>query len=115
MKYIKVNPTYTEVKVSDHAKKWEDSRPKRYWEYRQKWHLNPKNQIIEDFPLHIDFEASKRCNLRCPMCARTLKIERGDEFQEGDMDFNLFKKVIDQGAEKNLYSIKLNSYELLHL
>ena len=107
---VEVNPnaTYTEVKVSDHATKWEQSRSPKYWEYRRKWSQNPKQQIVSNFPLHLDIEASRRCNLRCPMCPRTIKIERGEILDEGDMDMKLFKKIIDEGAEKGLYSIKLS-------
>lgn len=108
MKYIKVNPNDIEIKVSNHIKKWEASRPKEYWEYRKKWYENPQKQIVREFPLHLDIESTRRCNLRCPMCARTIKLERGEKLEEGDMDFGLFKKIIDEGATNGLYSIKLN-------
>lgn len=105
---IKPNIAYVEVKTSDHLRKWENSRPREYWEYRKKWEQNPQEQIVEEFPLHLDIEASKRCNLRCPMCPRTIKLERGEELDEGDIDFDLFKKIVDQGAKEGLYSIKLS-------
>ncbi len=108
MKYIKVNPTYTEVKVSDHNKKWEAARLEEYWEYRRKWHENPQKQIVGEFPLHLDIESTRRCNLRCPMCPRTIKLERGEKIEEGDMDFELFKKVVDEGTDNGLCSIKLS-------
>lgn len=108
MKYIKVNPTYTEVMVSDNIKKWEATKPKKYWEYRKKWHENPKKQIIGKFPLHLDIESTRKCNLRCPMCPRTIKLKRGEKIEEGDMDFGLFKKIVDEGAANGLYSIKFN-------
>lgn len=108
MKYIKINPTYTEVMVSNQIRKWEDTRPKKYWQYRKKWYENPQKQIIEKFPLHLDIESTRRCNLRCPMCPRTIKLERGEKLEEGDLNFRLFKKVIDEGAANGLYSIKLS-------
>ena len=108
MKYVKVNPNYHEVKVSKNICEWEMSRPKRYWEYRKKWEENPKRQIVGNFPLHLDLEVSRRCNLRCPMCPRTIKMERGEKLEEGDMSFELFKKIVDEGSKNGLYSIKLN-------
>jgi len=104
---VKPNPTYIEVKTSDHFRKWEDSRAERYREYRKKWSENPKKQIVGDFPIHLDIESTRKCNLRCPMCPRTVKLERGEIIEEGDMDFELYKKVVDEGAENGLYSIKL--------
>jgi len=107
-KYVKVNPTYTEVSVSENACKWTNTRPVKYWEYRKKWNENPKKQIVEKFPLNLDIEVTRVCNLRCPMCPRTLKIEKGEKLKEGDMDFKLFKKIIDEGSENGLYAIKLS-------
>jgi len=108
MAEVNSNATYIEVRVSNHLRKWEDSKPKEYWEYRKKWSENSEKQIVEDFPLHLDLEASRSCNLRCPMCPRTIKIERGEELDEGDMDFELYKKIVDEGAREGLYSIKLS-------
>jgi len=106
--YIKINPTYHEIKKSKKLLQWEKEYPPKYWEYRKKWSENPKNRIVGDFPIHLDAECSRRCNLRCPMCPRTIKLERGEKLVEGDMDFGLFKKLIDEGSENGLYSLKLS-------
>lgn len=107
-KYIKVNPTYIEVKVSENITEWESTRPKEYWEYRKKWYEYPRKQIVDNFPLHLDLESTRRCNLHCPMCPRTIKLERGEKIEEGDMDFKIFKKIVDEGSENGLYAIKLS-------
>ena len=107
-KYIPINPTYVEVMSSDNIVKWITTRSKRYHEYRKKWSEYPKKQIISEFPLHLDIEASRRCNLLCPMCPRTIKLQRGEKLEEGDLDFKLFKKIIDEGSKEGLYSIKLS-------
>lgn len=107
-KYVKVNPTYHEIWKSKKLIEWEKEYSSRYWEYRKKWGENPNKQIVGDFPLHLDIESTRRCNLRCPMCPRTLKLERGEILAEGDMDPKLYKKVIDEGSENGLYAIKLN-------
>ena len=107
-KYIPINQSYTEVKVSEHVSRWEQSQPKKYWEYRKKWEEYPKKQIVANFPLHLDIECTRKCNLRCPMCPRTIKIASGEKLVEGDMDFELFKKIVDEGSNNGLYAIKFS-------
>jgi sulfatase maturation enzyme AslB (radical SAM superfamily) len=107
-KYVKVNPTYTEVRVSGNACAWENSWSEKYREYRRKWNEAPQKQIVGDFPIHLDLECTRTCNLRCPMCPRTIKIAKGENIEEGSMDFELFKKVVDEGSKHGLYSIKLS-------
>lgn len=72
----------------------------RYIEYRRQWEENPKNQIVSDFPLHLDIEVSGRCNLMCLHCYRFSR-----RTNIGDMDFDLFKKIIDEGKNNNLCAI----------
>lgn len=107
-KYIKINPTYREIKKSKKLIEWEKEYPPKYWEYRRKWNENPKKQIVGDFPIHLDAESTRKCNLRCPMCPRTIKLERGEPLEEDDMDFRLYKKIIDEGSENGLRSVKLS-------
>jgi len=71
---------------------------------RWQWNNFPKWHYVADFPLHVDFEASFRCNLKCPMCFRP-HIQRQDW---SDMDYELYKKGIIECAKNNLYSIRLN-------
>lgn len=68
------------------------------------WYLCPKIGIAASFPTHVDIEASNRCQLKCPMCARRAM----EDVKEGLIDFNLFKSLADQCARKNVYSIKLS-------
>ena len=82
------------------------SRDKRFIEYRRRWHEQPLKHIVGEFPIHLDIESTYRCNLKCPFCARTYN-NWGDP-STTDLDFNLFKKIIDEGIENNLYSIKLS-------
>ena len=46
-----------------------------------------------DFPTHIFVESTSVCNFRCKMCPRT----EGD-ILVGNMDFAIFKKVIDEAG-----------------
>jgi len=78
-----------------------------YLKNRINWHFKPRLQQVTKFPSHIDIETSSICNLNCPMCYTTT-----DEFKEkvdaGLIDFNLFKKIIDESVKYNLYSIRLS-------
>lgn len=72
-----------------------------YKEYRRKWEENPKNFIVDDFPIHIDLEMNTDCNLRCFMCFQSF-----DTPKKQVMEFDLIKKIIDEGSEKGGLSIK---------
>ncbi|MDP2939650.1 MAG: radical SAM protein [Candidatus Omnitrophota bacterium] len=53
-----------------------------------------KKVRVSGFPRVIGIELTNRCNLKCIMCARQ-QMSRN----LGDMDFELFKKIIDEGKE----------------
>lgn len=110
MVYTKIDAGYVEVKVGENIHKWLNSRSKKYKEYRKKWEENPTKHIVEKFPLNLDLEVSRRCNLRCTMCLKTTKMKKGEKMDEGDIDFELAKKIIDEGAENGLYGIKFNYF-----
>ena len=77
----------------------------RYLEYRRRWMENPRNFIVEDFPIHLDIEATNRCNLKCVFCDK-LPYLSPDEF--GDMEYGLYTRIVDEGLDKGLCSIKLS-------
>lgn len=66
-----------------------------YKTYRDNWGRCAKEKIVLDYPLNVDIELSTVCNLHCPMCYTKL-----DEFRKnvyhGFMEFDLFKKIIDE-------------------
>jgi len=78
-----------------------------YIKNRIGWHLYPRISHVSKFPLHVDVEISSACDLNCPMCYTTT-----DEFKKkvnlGLMDFELFKKIIDECIKYNLYSIRIS-------
>ncbi len=98
---------FQEVK-SDNAINWEKSRSEAYKEYRKKWDEIPKTLKIPKFPLHLDIEASNKCNLKCPMCPRTVRITEGKWRAERNFNFSLYKKVLDEGGKKGLCALNLN-------
>lgn len=79
----------------------------KYKEFRYNWVNNPKNNIVSFFPLAIDIELTNRCSLSCLMCPFH-GPDAINKRQPQDMDFELYKKIIDEGSEKGLCSIKLN-------
>lgn len=74
---------------------------------RIKWHFYPRIHHVSKFPPHVDVEISSACNLSCPMCYTT-----SEEFKQmvgrGLMEFELFKKIIDECAKNDLYSIRIS-------
>lgn len=82
-----------------------DSASPEYIEYRRKWEENPRNHVLGDFPLDLDIESTSRCNLRCTFCDKLPLLQKG---QKGDIDFALFTKIIDEGAEHRLCAVKLS-------
>jgi len=77
----------------------------RYREYRRAWMENPAGFILADFPLHLDVEASCRCNLRCVFCDK-LPALKG--LVQGDMDFGLWRTIIAEAGRNGLYGLKLS-------
>ena len=95
--------TYGEVRKQPEKMGWEKARGPEYWEYRRKWEEYPKRMHVSDFPIHLDIETTNACNLKCPMCPRTVQALG----KVGYMDFGFYKRLIDQGAANGLCSVKL--------
>ena len=71
---------------------------------RIKFQYYPKLLMSSSFPTHLEVEAASKCQMRCPMCYTTYMK---DHFK-GIMKMDLFKKIIDEAAANNTYSIKLS-------
>lgn len=99
------NKSYSEYVINE---RWKQHRSPEYFEYRRKWVENPKNMVIQDFPIHMDVEITNYCNLLCPMCPRTIKMKNGSHDELHHMSFDLFKKIIDEGSANGLCSVKFN-------
>jgi radical SAM protein with 4Fe4S-binding SPASM domain len=79
-------------------------RDHRYQEYRRCWEENPAHFIVRDFPLHLDLETTNRCNLRCTFCDRRPLLTKE---QIGDLDFALYRKILDE-CQGRLWGLKLS-------
>jgi len=78
----------------------------RFREYRRQWYEYPLNFIVGEFPINLDIESTNACNLRCPFCAVTFK--NWGPYRRGYMELALFKRIIDEGVENGLCSVKLS-------
>lgn len=94
--------------VNDKVARWESTLPPAYWEYRQRWEQGPKQREVGAFPIHLDIEATSACNIRCVMCPRTEMVEAGTFWKVEMLDFEVYKRLIDEGVQNGLCSIKYN-------
>ena len=80
-----INPGFRETKLTKEV--WR----KEYYEYRKAWEENPKKGIVGRFPLNLDMELTRSCNLRCPPCPREYIKKKS-----GNMDRNLVLKILNE-------------------
>ena len=71
------------------------------------WHYFARFHILTKFPDHVDIEISSICNLHCPMCY-TITKEFRKKVKTGLMDFDLYKKIIDECVKYKTFSIRLS-------
>jgi len=68
----------------------------RYLVYRFKYKIFPKLKKIEEYPPCVQIEPASVCNLRCIMCYQSDKSFSTKKENMGFMDYELFKKIIDE-------------------
>lgn len=75
-------------------------------EYRKRLDEAAAFNLELDYPVHIDFETIFGCNIKCIMCTHSHR----DLFpaRQRFLEFDLFKKVIDEGVQKGLSSIGID-------
>ncbi len=71
---------------------------KEYKQYRVNWEEYPKKQFVSKYPLLVDIELASVFNLKCPMCY-TISDEFKQKVNAKLMDFDLFKKIVDEIAD----------------
>ena len=77
----------------------------KFVQYRELWDKVEKEQLVTDFPLFLHLDMNQECNYKCPHCIIGHKKEV-DEYYEGDyLNFEDFKKIVDEGADHNCPSI----------
>lgn len=78
-----------------------------YLANRFRWHYYPRLRYVSRFPDHVDVEISSACNMKCPMCY-TITDEFRKKIKKSFMDFELFRKIIDECVAYGAYSIRLS-------
>lgn len=94
------------------AKNWEnimiDEFGRPFQEYRCLWDMVTNFKLVTGVPTHIDFELNYSCNLRCPMCPQGDPEAVRPPYYRKQLGFELYKKVVDEGVQKGLMSIRYN-------
>lgn len=87
-----------------------------YLIYRYKFKFLPKDQFLSEFPIHVCIEPTSICNLRCTMCFQMDQDFTGDRVKKnsnskmmGKMNFELFKKIIDECSTEGTKAISIGS------
>lgn len=109
--FVPINKGQFSLETEDREQLFEKNRgygvEEEYKINRKLWSEYPKMQHVSEYPLHVDLELSAVCNLQCPMCY-TISPEFKEKVNAKYMDFDLFKKIIDECSEGKVYSIRLS-------
>ena len=85
---------------------WLKYRGELYFKYRKLWEELPRRRKVPQFPMHVDIDTTMRCNLACPMCARTKYLGQGDFDLVEDLSFEDYCMLVDQIAEGGTFAMK---------
>ena len=109
-KKIPIDKGNYSMDTNERFKQFEKNRgsdwPKEYLKYRSNWVKFAKEKITSEYPLLVDLELASICNLKCPMCY-TISDNFKKLVNTKNMDFDLYKKIIDEIAFK-VPSIRLS-------
>ena len=101
---MKIDHTYHQTNTSA-LEAFNNTRGPEYWDYRKRWNNNPLNHIVEDYPIHLDIEATNKCNLACKMCPRTQLKKSGEFPKEAFFNLGKYYTIV---SESKIASIKFN-------
>ena len=79
-----------------------------YLIFRNRFRESGSKKISFNSPTYLLIEPVSTCNLRCPFCFQTDKSFTKKPFM-GVMDFNLFKKIVDEADSLKIGAITLAS------
>lgn len=78
-------------------------------EYRKLFESAVRFETELPFPIHMDFETAWVCNLECVMCTHAANAPEAIKPQRPDfLDFEIYKKIIDEGVKYTLRSVGLD-------
>lgn len=79
----------------------------KYLIHRQKFNFCENSQDIPNFPIYLIIEPVSACNLRCPFCHQVDDSFTSNKQMMGQMDIDLFKKIIDEAHNAGTNAITL--------
>lgn len=117
-RYVPINKGNYSMDTIEREAKFEQFRGEgwesEYQDYRDKWVALAKSQVVSDYPLLVDIELASICNLTCPMCY-TITDEFKGVVNTTRMDFELYKKIIDEiGGKVPAIRLSLRGEATLH-
>ncbi len=80
-----------------------------YLIFRYKMNFFPRKKIVHDFPIYLLIEPVSACNLRCIMCFQIDESFTSSKSFMGMIDFDLFKKIVDEAVKGGTRAITLAS------
>lgn len=109
-KYIPINKGHFDLDTAERTENFSNKLSsgwvKEYTQYRKEWVELPQKREVRKYPLLVDLELSSVCNLKCPMCY-TITDDFKKKVKKGFMDFELFKKIVDEISGK-VFALRLS-------
>lgn len=80
----------------------------KYLTYRKRWNDAKQFKFRPSFPIHLDFELSYRCNLRCIMCPFGKPNFKHPPYKDQRLKIDVVKKIIKEGVPQGLSSLRFS-------
>ena len=78
----------------------------KFIEYRRKWDLANKMELVTDFPLFLHLDMDQVCNYKCSHCIISSPKEVSKYYDGEFLKFKDFKKIIDEGSDHGCPSVE---------
>lgn len=107
--YTTDNRVVHKAKDQDIIQKIGNVLGKKFFDYRKQWDAANRFEIVTEFPLFLQLDMFQVCNYSCPHCnianPKTL-LKAYDGKIETKMDFEKYKRIVDEGGDYNCPSIE---------